>query len=64
MIDINIYRDGEIIKQFTDQDGDFNAFAWMLRNQSNSVSHALRYEGYKVEEIDKDTGKSEFWKPY
>lgn len=35
---------------------------WLLRNQSNSTSHAIKYEGYKVEVIDEETNESYFWK--
>lgn len=61
---IVIYQDGEIKKTFENQNNDSNAFGWMLRNQHNSIDYALRYGGWKVEQINEQTGKSEFWKYY
>lgn len=61
---IIISKDGEIKKIFENQTTDSAAFGYMLRAQSQSVNHALKYEGWKVEQINEQTGKSEFWKPY
>lgn len=61
---IRIYHDGDLKKEFTGQTSDTNAFGYLLKAQGNSVNHALKYEGWKVEQINEQTGKSEFWKPY
>jgi hypothetical protein len=36
----------------------------MLRAQGQSIHHALKFEGWKVEQINEQTKESEFWKPY
>ena len=62
MMTINIYRDNKVIKTFNEVDNDFCALRWLLSNQGNSCDHAIRYEGYKVELIDNDTNKIQYWK--
>lgn len=60
---INIFKDGELVKSFENQESDVKAFGWMLNNQGQSIDYALRHGGYKVQVIDKD-GQESFWKPY
>lgn len=64
MLTFIITRDGKEVAKFTDQENDFKPFQWLLRNQGSSVHKALKHEGYKVEEINQETGTSEFWQPY
>jgi hypothetical protein len=59
-----IYQDNELKKEFNGQKNDFEAFKWLLNNQGQSINHAIKYEGWKVEEINETTKESEFWKPY
>lgn len=61
---VTISKDGQIKKIFENQPDDSAALGWMLRNQSNSTDHALRYEGWKVEVKDNNTGEIYNWKPY
>ena len=51
-----IYKGGE-------QMAKFEPFKFILKNQSHSTQWALKYEGWKVKEIDEETGKERFWKP-
>lgn len=44
---IYIKRDGEEKAKVKDVN---EAFAWLLKHQSQSVYHALRYEGWSVED--------------
>ena len=58
-----IFQDGELRKEFNGQENDFEPFKYLLRNQHQSTDYALRYGGWKVEEINEQTGQSIFWKP-
>lgn len=64
MYTLTIRQDGQLKKEFKDQNGDFEAFKWLLNNQGQSTDWALRFGGWSVEVTDQETGKSEFWKPY
>ncbi len=64
MLTVRIYRDNELKQTFVDQTSDACALGYLHRAQGNSADHAIRYEGWKVEVIDQDTGEAEFWKPY
>lgn len=59
-----ISQDGEVKKTLKDQDGDFEAFKYLLNHQGQSTDYALKWGGWKVEQIDQETNVSEFWKPY
>ena len=59
-----IYQDNELKKEFNEQESDQKAFAYLLRSQGQSTDWALRYGGWKVEQINEQTKESEFWKPY
>jgi len=61
MVTFKIYKDKELLKEFNNQDSDFCVLKYMLNHQSSSMHHALKYEGYKVEQIDEETKKSHFW---
>lgn len=63
MLTIIITQDNKELKRFENQESDIKALGWLLRNQSNSTSHAIKYEGYKVEVINQETKESYFWKP-
>jgi hypothetical protein len=58
-----IFKDGELLYTFEGNDSPTLAFGKMLRIQSSSVNHAIRYEGYKVIETD-SLGVQTQWKPY
>ena len=62
MVTFKIHKDNKIIKEFNKQDSDFCVLKFMLNHQSSSMHHALKYEGYKVQQIDEETQKSHFWK--
>jgi hypothetical protein len=57
-----IFKDGELLYTFEGTDSPTLAFGKMLRIQSSSVNHAIRYEGYKV--IETCLGIKKEWKPY
>jgi len=59
-----ISQNGEVKKTFENQTSDGPAFGYLLRAQAQSTNYALKYGGWKVEQINEQTGKSEFWKPY
>jgi hypothetical protein len=61
MVTFKIYRGNQVIKEFNNQDSDFVVLKFMLNHQSSSMHHALKYEGYKVEQIDEETKKNHFW---
>ena len=58
-----IYKDSEQMAKFEHQNTDFEPLKFSLKNQSNSTHWAVKYEGWKVKEIDEETGKETFWKP-
>lgn len=58
-----VYKDNEERAKFEHQTTDFKPFQFILKNQSQSTQWAMKYEGWKVKEIDEDTGKETFWKP-
>lgn len=57
---INIYHDNKLEKTFTGDNADTSAFGWMLRNQGQSVAWAIKYGGWKVEEVAHD-GTKTYW---
>lgn len=61
MVTFKIYKDNKLIKEFNNQESDLNVLRFMLSYQSQSMHYALKYEGYKVEQIDEQTKKSHFW---
>ena len=61
---IVISQDNEVKHTFENQPDDTKAFGWMLRNQGASIGRAIKYEGWKVEQINEQTNESEFWKGY
>lgn len=61
MITFNIYHNNKLEKTFENQKDDLNAFKWMLNHQGQSIDHAIKYEGWKVEVIDEDTGAKTYW---
>ncbi len=57
-----IYQDDQLKKEFNGQKNDSAPFGWLLRNQHQSTSYAIKYGGWKVEEINEQTNESNFWK--
>lgn len=62
LLTLNIYKDGELLKTFKGQKTDTPALGEMHRQTGCSSSHAIKYEGYKVEVIGEETGEKYFWK--
>jgi len=60
----NIYHDNKLKKTFEHQPNDLCIFGYMLRVQSNSINHAIKYEGWKVEIINEETNSIEYMKSY
>lgn len=58
-----IYQDNKEIKRFEHQNSDLKPLMFIQGNQGQSLSYALKYSGYKVEEIDEETKISKYWKP-
>lgn len=58
-----VYKDGEELAKFEHQKTDIEPFGFILRSQSHSTQWAMKWEGWKVKEIDEDTGAETFWKP-
>ena len=52
---LKIYQDKELKKEFTGSRDGGEAFGWLLRNQHLSVDSALRWGGWKVEQINEQT---------
>lgn len=59
---ITVYRDGKELVKFEHEKSDFCAFRWLLNHQSSSTDWALRYEGYKVQIKNEQTGEISYWK--
>ena len=59
-----VYRDNELKKTFEHQTSDLCIFKYMLMAQSNSIHHAIKYEGWKIEIINEETNSIEYMKPY
>lgn len=57
-----IFRDGKEVAIFEDQETDLKPCLYIQQNQSQSLTYALRYGGWQVEETDQATGESKFWK--
>lgn len=64
MTTYKIYQDGKLMQEFNHQENDWEPFKWLLRNQCQSTDYALRWGGWKVEEVDEETNKSTYWNPY
>jgi len=64
MLTINIYHNNELQKTFANQETDLKALSYLQRSQSHSTDWAIRYEGWKVEYINEETGEKELLKPY
>ncbi len=58
-----VYQDNKEIKRFENQETDIKPLIFIQRHQGQSLSYALKYSGYKVEEIDEDTKVSKYWNP-
>lgn len=56
-----VTKDGEEKAKFENQKTDFEPFKYILNNQSQSVHWAMKWEGWKVQEINEDTKESSFW---
>jgi len=52
-----IFLDGDQIKQFKDQKGDFCVLKYMLDKQGNSMSYAFKYGGYSATVMDQQNRK-------
>ena len=50
-ITFKVFREGEIKKTLENQDSDLNLLGFMLRSQSQSMSWAVKYEGWKIYSI-------------
>ena len=61
MLKFIIYKDDEKAEVFEHQEDSSNPFRWLLNHQGQSIHYALKYGGYKVEQIDEETEKSTFW---
>lgn len=59
-----IKQDGIEKAKFEDQQNDFKAFGFLLRNQGQSVHYALTYAGWSITEINQQTGEVSDWNPY
>ena len=58
-----IYNDNKEVKKFENQNSDFPVLKYIQSHQGQSLNWALKYGGWKVEEIDQETKVSLFWKP-
>ena len=47
---------------FTNCKTDFEACKYLLNKQGNSMSYAIKYNGWKIEEINEQTFESTFIK--
>ena len=52
-----ISQDGKEYKTLTNQPIDVVLYGEMLRAQGNSINHAIRYEGWKIEMINEQTNE-------
>jgi RIO-like serine/threonine protein kinase len=57
-----IYLDNKEIKRFEGQTSDLKPLMFIQRHQGQSLSYALKYSGYKVEEINETTQIIKNWK--
>ena len=58
-----VTKDGEERAKFENQKTDFEPFKYLLKHQSQSTGWAMRYGGWRVQEVNQTTKKSHFWKP-
>lgn len=58
-----IYQDNEEVKRFENQTSDFPTCKYIQSHQAQSLNWALKWGGWKVEEINEDTKESTFWNP-
>lgn len=61
MYTFKIYRDNEIQTELNNQETDFKAFKYLLTHQGQSTSWALKWGGWKVEQINEETKEISFW---
>jgi hypothetical protein len=59
-----VYQDNELKATFEHQTNDFEPFKYLLRHQGQSTNYALKYGGWKVEEINEQTNELTKWNPY
>ena len=57
MYTYKIYQDEKLVKEFNNQSSDSNVFGWLLRNQGQSVSWALKHGGWRVDVINEETNE-------
>jgi len=57
-----IYQDDKEIKRFENCESDLKPCVFIQNHQGQSLNYALKYSGYKVEEINEDLKISKFWK--
>lgn len=53
---IKVLKSDKVIKEFTNQKNDFVGFKYLLRHQSQSISYAVKHEGWNVIGICEQTG--------
>jgi hypothetical protein len=56
-----ISKDGEVKAELNNQESDINVIGKMQKLQSQSTHWAIKYEGWKVAEIDEETGIKSQW---
>lgn len=57
-----IFHDEKLVETLENQPHDVKLFGLLLRLQSNSVYHAFKYEGWRVDVINEQTGERLPWK--
>lgn len=58
-ITVTVTKDGKTLKEFKNQTNDFEGFRYLLNNQSQSVSYAVKYGGYDIILKNEETGEIE-----
>lgn len=58
---LRIFQDNVLRKEFNNQKSDFEAFKYVLNHQGNSINHAIKYEGWKVEIENEQTKEISYY---
>lgn len=56
-----ISHNGEEKARFENQSSDIKVFRFMQTNQSQSISWAIKNEGWEVKQINESTQETTFW---
>lgn len=58
MYTYTIFKDNKEVAKYTNQDTDIKVFAYLHKEQSQSIDWAIKHGGYRVEVTNETTGET------